>query len=140
MFIMPDDLAPFATIADAKAAAMIADAEAKALLAAPNLADPDLTGQQIDQVRAILRDAILRWNDRGSGALTQTAVGQVSVSTDTRYSSRNLFTDDEVNSLRAITATGDGGGGGAFSVDLAQAQTPAGIDFTLRPDLRLQWE
>lgn len=138
MFITPGDLAPFASIPEAKAEAMIADAEAKALLAAPNLASSDLTATQVGQVRAILRDAILRWNDRGSGALTQTAVGQVSVSTDTRYSSRNLFTADEVDQLRAITTTDSGGG--AFAVDLAQPQPGAGIDFGLRPDLRFQWE
>ena len=36
-FIAPLDLAPFATIPDAKASAMIADAEANAILVAPCL-------------------------------------------------------------------------------------------------------
>lgn len=140
MYITLEDLAPFASIPEAKALAMIADAEAKAVIAAPLLGDPtELTEVQRAQVKAILRDAILRWNDRGSGALTQTSIGQVSVSADTRVSSRNLFTAAELDLLRAIAAPGQAGGG-AFAIDLAQREPSAGIDFCLRPDLRLQWE
>ena len=139
IFIEPEDLAHFATIPEAKAAAMIADAEAKAILAAPKLATTALEPQQLAQVKAILRDAILRWNDRGSGALTQTSVGQVSISTDTRYSTRNLFTEAELDLLRAIAADDGAQAGGAFAVDLGQPNSPAGIDLGLRPDLRFQW-
>lgn len=138
-FITPADLAPFATIPQAKATAMIADAEAKALLAAPGLADADLTPEQMAQVKAILRDAILRWNDRGSGALTQTSIGQVAISADTRNHARSLFTDDELDLLRSITASGEAGGG-AFAIDMGQRDPGTGIDFTLRPDLRFQWK
>lgn len=130
MYITPEDLAPFANIPEAKALAMIADAEAKAVIAAPPLGDPaKLTEVQRAQVKAILRDAILRWNDRGSGALTQTSIGQVSVSSDTRSTSRALFTDGELGLLRSIAATGRVGGR-AFEVDLAaQAAGPvAGRD------------
>lgn len=133
MYITPEDLAPFASIPEIKALAMIADAEAKAIIAAPPLGDPaKLTEVQRAQVKAILRDAILRWNDRGSGALTQTSIGQVSVSADTRIASRNLFTAAELDLLRAIAG---GDGGGAFSLDLAAG---AGVR-TARPDLKFQW-
>lgn len=114
MFITPDDLAPFAAIPPAKAEAMIEDAEAKAQLLAPALAEGGLGVVQVAAVRAILRDAILRWNDRGSGALTQTSIGQVQVSNDTRYLTRNLFTQDEVAQLRAISS--ERPSGGAFSI------------------------
>lgn len=136
MYITPEDLAPFATISEGKAAAMIADAEAKATLAAPALADPSsLSEAQRGQVKAILRDAILRWNDRGSGALTQTSIGQVSVSADTRITSRNLFTAAELDLLRSIAG---GSRGGAFSLDLAAGAGMRG-ELTGRPDLKFQW-
>lgn len=136
MYITLEDLAPFATIDEAKAAAMIADAEAKATLAAPGLADPSsLSDAQRGQVRAILRDAILRWNDRGSGALTQTSIGQVSVSADTRIVSRNLFTAAELDLLRSITG---GNRGRAFSLDLAAGAGMCDL-LSARPDLKFQW-
>ena len=136
MYIAPADLAPFISIDESKAQAMIDDAEAKALLVAPSLGSPEsLTEVQRSQVKAVLRDAILRWNDRGSGALTQTSIGQVSVSADTRIGSRNLFTTTEIDLLRSIAGAADSG---AFSLDLASG-AGRGSGLNARPDLRFQW-
>lgn len=126
VFLVPTDLDPFAQIDSAKAFEMIADAEAIATLAAPCLATPDtLTDLQTSAVRAVLRGAILRWNEAGTGALTQTnqsagpwAVGQ---SYDTRQQRRAMFWPSEITQLQNICGGTDSSG--AFSVDTVPACT-----------------
>lgn len=119
-FIEPIDLDPFADIDPAKAAAMIADAEAQAILAAPCLADvDDLDANQVAAVRAVLRGAILRWNDAGSGAYQQQTAGPFSVMMDTRQTRRSLFWPSEIEQLQSICTAVAGGAGGAFSIDTA---------------------
>ena len=72
IIITPSDLEPFATIDAVKAAAMIEDATAMAVRVAPCIASIDFTDGPA--VKAILRGALLRWNDAGSGAIqAQTA-------------------------------------------------------------------
>lgn len=141
MFLKPQDLSPFAEIPLDKAQAMIDDAEAKALVIEPKLAQNDqLSATQINAVRALLRDAILRWNDRGSGALTQTSIGQVNVSSDSRSWGQNLFTSREEAQLRSIAA-GSANRDKAFMVNMARAGTDNSLDAVLRkrPDLKFQW-
>lgn len=119
--IDPDDLAPFATIDPAKAQAMIEDATAIAYRVAPCLK----TATDVDVLaaaKAILRGAVLRWNDSGSGAYTahQVAVGAVSQSEtfDNRQIRRGMFWPSEITDLQDLckSATDDSG---AFSVDTA---------------------
>lgn len=118
-FITTDDLAPFAVIEEAKAEAMIADAEAQAILAAPCLVDDetDLSAHQVAAVKAVLRSAILRWNDSGTGAFVQETAGPFSVIQDTRQFRRSLFWPSEIDQLQSICASFTGAQAGAFTVD-----------------------
>ena len=107
-YITPEDLAPFATIDEAKALAMIEDAESMAVSAAPCLADitPPLTDAQHRTAKAILRRAILRWNEVGTGVVTQQTAGPFGQSVDTtRTAPRGLFWPSEIAELQAICQT-----------------------------------
>jgi hypothetical protein len=124
MFITTTDLVPFATIHVAKATAMIADAEALAIMSVPGLvpavdATP-LTEQQLSAVRAILRTAILRWNDAGNGAVTQQTAGIFGQSVDTRAPRYGGLTDSEINRLRLVVAPTSTG---AFNLDMSPGAT-----------------
>jgi hypothetical protein len=131
-FITPTDLVPFATIEAVKAAAMIADAESMAILAAPCLpglltAPTDETPEaealrlaKLAAVKAILRGAILRWDDVGSGAVqtTQEQNGpwgvQQTVAPQVR---KSMFWPSELEQLQGICASGQKGK--AYSLDTA---------------------
>lgn len=116
------DLTPFADIDPVKASAMIDDAVAQAILVAPCLADEgELDANQQAAVKAVLRSAILRWNDSGSGAFTQQQAGPFQVTHDTRQARRSLFWPSEIDQLQKICDAVTGGSGGAFSVDTAPA-------------------
>lgn len=117
-FITVDDLAPFATIDEAKAAQMIADAIALAMLAAPCLAD-ELTEEQEAAAKAVLRGAVLRWNEAGNGALASQTMGPLGVTLDTRQQRRAMFWPSEIVDLQRICHGADDGS--AFSVDTATA-------------------
>ena len=119
-YITPDDLAPFATIDEAKALAMIEDALAKAARVAPCLNETEFQADEMNvaAVRAVLRTAILRRNDAGSGAFQQQTAGAFSVSHDTRQPHRALFWPSEIDELQAICRTYNGEGrAGAFEVN-----------------------
>jgi len=125
VWITPTDLAPFADISLEKAQAMIDDAEATAISLVPALTTVQLTIDQAAGVRAILRRAILRWHEQGSGAFTQEqeTAGPFSHqwTADTRQkASKGIFWPSEVASLEQIVGAG---GRHAFSIDQAQ---PAG--------------
>lgn len=111
--ITPADLAPFATIETEKADAMIADALALAALTAPCITSEDFTYDAA--AKAIIRGAILRWNDAGSGAYSQVTTGPFSAATDTRAARKGMFLPSELDDLKALCS--EGGGGKAFSVD-----------------------
>lgn len=100
----PSDLDEFATIPPAKAAKMIADAEAMAALAAPCITREEFLDD--DQLRAalvaILRGAILRWHDSGSGAVTQASAGPFQQSIDTRTTRKSMFWPSEITQLREL--------------------------------------
>lgn len=107
--LSPIDLEPFASIEFTKAQAMIEDALAMAALVAPCITEA--TFAYPDAARAIIRGAILRWNDAGTGAITQRIAGpfQESVTTQPR---RGMFFPSEINDLARLCATSR-----AFEVD-----------------------
>lgn len=120
--LTPEDLAPFAQIDEAKALEMIADSEALASLAAPCINDPDFREDEalLAAVKAVLRGAILRWNDAGSGAISQIGSGPFQMSTDTRATRRAMFWPSEIEQLRNLCDVFNNvHSEGAFSVDTA---------------------
>lgn len=107
--ITPEDLTPFAEIPQAKAEAMIADALAWARRVAPCIDDPSFEHPEF--ALAIIRGAILRWNDAGSGAVTQ--VGQTAgpfglTQAFQQPQRRNLFRPDELDELRKLCESTSG--------------------------------
>lgn len=106
-FLGVDDLAPFAEIETAKAVAMIDDAEAMALLAAPCIATEGFAYSTA--VKAILRGAVLRWNDSGSGALQAQSAGPFGQTIDTRQERRGMFWPSEIVALQSLCADSQGG-------------------------------
>jgi hypothetical protein len=120
VLIAPADLAPFAIIDSAKAAAMIIDAIAMATLAAPCLADTTkLTPVQLAATKAVLRAAILRWNDAGSGAVQTSTMGPFNMAVDTKQPRRQMFWPSEITDLQKICRDDTTSDGGAFSIDTA---------------------
>ncbi len=125
-FITEFDLDPFANIEPVKAAAMIEDAEANAILTAPclsalNTVPVDETVEalalrtaRLAAVKAILRGAILRWHDTGSGAVQAQTVGPFGQTLDTRVQRRGMFWPSEIEQLQAMCASNSG----AFSIDI----------------------
>lgn len=112
-FIEPTDLEPFATIEYVKAQAMIEDAEAMAVLVAPCITSVDF-GNQL-AVKAILRGAIIRWNESGSGAMQSQTAGPFGVTLDTRQERRSMFWPSEIEQLQNLCSTG----GSVFTSSLA---------------------
>lgn len=113
-FLAVDDLAPFATIDAAKADAMIEDAEAMALLAAPCIAAVDFAYGAA--VKAILRGAVLRWNEAGTGALQAQNAGPFGQTLDTRQERRGMFWPSEITALQGLCV---GAEGGTYTTSLA---------------------
>jgi hypothetical protein len=113
-FLAPDDLEPFAVIDPTKADAMIEDAEAMAMLAAPCIALPGFA--HTAALRAILRGAVLRWVDSGSGALAAQTAGPFGQTLDTRQERRGMFWPSEITALQNLCATNQGG---VYSVSIA---------------------
>lgn len=120
-FLAVDDLAPFATIDAAKADAMIEDAEAMALLAAPCIAAVDFAYGAA--VKAILRGAVLRWNEAGTGALQAQNAGPFGQTLDTRQERRGMFWPSEIVALQSLCADSQGG---VYSTSLAGPERAAG--------------
>lgn len=111
--VVPADLAPFADIDPVKAQAMIDDALALAAVTAPCILSSDF--EHAAAAKAIIRGAILRWNDSGSGALSTVTTGPFGAGTDTRTPRKGMFLPSELDGLKALCTTG--GAGKAFSVD-----------------------
>ena len=114
IFLDTSDLAPFASIEDTKAEAMIDDAEAMAVLAAPCITAVGFA--HTTAVRAILRGAIIRWNESGSGALQAQTAGPFGQTLDTRQERRGMFWPSELVALQNLCQTV---GGSAYTVSLA---------------------
>lgn len=113
-YLDASDLSPFAEIEAAKAEAMIEDAEAMALLAAPCIAADGFAYGTA--VKAILRGAVLRWNDSGSGALQAQTAGPFGQTLDTRQERRGMFWPSEIVALQSLCADAQGG---VYSTSLA---------------------
>lgn len=112
------DLEPFATIAAAKADVLVEDAVARAARVAPCILDASLSETNEIAARGVIRDAVLRRNDAGSGALQSEDAGPFSKSLDTREPRRVLFWPSEIKELQAICADhNEVASSGAFSVD-----------------------
>lgn len=118
-YLVPDDLAPFADIEPLKAAALIEDALAHAIALAPCLANEgDLSPEQVALVRAVMREAVLRRDEAGTGALTHTVAGPFSETTDTRQRRGNPYNDYEMNQLHSVCeAVAGRTAGKAYAVD-----------------------
>lgn len=91
------------------AEAMIASVWARARLLAPCLADEDveLTDDQLEIVRSVVRLIVLRWADTGSGAIQSRTAGDYSEAFASRTGggSAGTFRPDEIRDLQAICAT-----------------------------------
>jgi len=114
--ITPNDLAPFAEIEEAKANAMIVDAMARAAVIAPCILSDDF--EHTEAAKAIIRGAILRWNEAGTGAITSETVAKGpfthSQTVDTKTARRSMFWPSEIDELKSLCASS---GTGAFSID-----------------------
>lgn len=133
LFIDNFDLAPFATIPEAKAAAMVEDAEAMAILAAPCLPDlltapggelPADAARRLAKVaalKAILRGAILRWFDAGSGAVQSQTAGPFGQTIDTRVQRKAMYQPSELEQLQGLCQSSEAGK--AFAVDTVGASS-----------------
>jgi len=115
VFLIVDDLLSFSPGIDPlKAQSMIDDASALAVLAAPCLGvvPSTLTVANLAALKALLRGAILRWDDSGSGALSAQTAGAFSQTLDTRQVRRGMFWPGEIAQLRDICG---GTSSGAFT-------------------------
>jgi hypothetical protein len=126
--LTPEDLTPFAEIDEIKAQAMIDDALALAALVAPCIADEDFAYEAA--AKAILRGAILRWNDAGSGALASQVAGPFGQTMDTRQERRGMFWPSEIGQLQQLCIDGDPSGG-AFEIDTMPSTATGvyGVDY-----------
>lgn len=113
-FLVVSDLTAFAPVDEAKAQLMIDDATAMAVMAAPCLETSELSLNQLNAVRAILRGAVLRWNESGTGAVQTQAAGPFSATLDTRQQRRGMFWPSELTQLQNVCG---GSTASAFSID-----------------------
>lgn len=95
-----EDLEPFAAIEEAKAEAMIVDAMAMATLVAPCIAEDEF--ENADAAKAVIRGAILRWNDSGTGAAASMTALSFSQTLDTRQQRRSMFWPSEIEQLQKM--------------------------------------
>lgn len=131
-FISPADLAPFATIPAAKAVEMIADAEAQAILTAPCLATlpdaPDgetpaektVREAKVAAVKGILRAALLRWNEAGSGVAQTHQAGPFAQTVQVQ-ARRSMFWPVEITDLQKVCTSGEKAK--AYAVDTVPGAT-----------------
>ena len=126
MDLIPADLAPFVPdIPEDKAEAMIADALAMAELVAPCITTDEFA--HAGAAKAILRAAILRWHDSGSGAVSQQVAGPFQQTLDTRTTRKSLFWPSEIDQLQNLCK--ESSVARAYEVDLAPEG--AGSEFDL---------
>lgn len=98
------DLAPFADIDEAKAQAMIDDAHAQAARVAPCLVDA--TDEDVlAGAKAILRGAVLRWNDFGVASYQVQSLGPNSLPVSSDRGRNNMLWSSEVTALQELCGT-----------------------------------
>ncbi|MFA5712296.1 hypothetical protein [Mycolicibacterium sp.] len=112
--LTPADLEPFATIPLLKAEALIEDAIALAARVAPCILDDDFA--HAGAAKAILREAILRRNEGGTGAITQQGAGPFQMTVDNRQVRRAMFRPDEITQLQDLCRDSKPA---AFAIDTA---------------------
>jgi hypothetical protein len=131
--IAASDLTPFADIDAAKAAAMIEDALGQAEFHAPCIKDPGFAHRRM--AKSILRGAILRWHDSGSGAIQSQTTLSYAQTIDTRQPRKAMFYPSEIEQLKQLCRTdADDDEGGAFNIDMLP---PAAVEHALACNLRL---
>lgn len=86
--LSPSDFAPWGTPQDAKLTALITDVQAKAAIVAPCLSLVDF--KYPDAAKAILREAVLRRLEAGSGAVATKFVATGPFSTSETFDTRSL--------------------------------------------------
>ncbi len=111
--LKPTDLTPFADITSAKAQAMIDDAIALAEKVAPCITSQGF--EHAAAAKAIIRGAVLRWNEQSSGAGPALMAGAFQMQPQNQPR-RFLFFPSEINELSALC-----GRGRAFTVDTTPA-------------------
>lgn len=79
---------------------MIEDAEALAVLVAPCITEAGFAFTAA--VKAILRGALMRWNDSGTGALQAQTAGPFGQTLDTRQERRAMFWPSEIEQLQNL--------------------------------------
>ncbi|MCF8606024.1 hypothetical protein L5I01_21975 [Gordonia sp. HY442] len=88
----------------AQAEDMISTAWARAGQAAPCLRDnaTELGAADLEIVKDVMRSAILRWAERGSGAVVQRTAGEYGETLARIDDSGNLFRPQEIRDLRSV--------------------------------------
>src|SRR5690625_2129367 len=99
-----EDLEAIADIERDKALEIIADVEAMAAMAASCINDPEFREDEtlVAAAKAIVRQAALRRNEAGSGALSQVGAGSFQQSVDTRTPTRGLLWPSAIAQLRDV--------------------------------------
>lgn len=110
--ISVNDLSAFAEIPMAKALAMIEDAVALAARVAPCIVEESFAHD--GAAKAILRGAILRWHEAGSGAIQSESIDDYSRTVDNRQQRRGMFWPSEIEALQELCR---GELSGAFGID-----------------------
>lgn len=116
--IRPSDLANFAKIDAGKAADMCEDALSQAVYHAPCITQPGFAHRGM--VKSILRGAILRWHEAGTGAVQSQTTLSYGQTIDTRQPRKAMFYPSEIEQLKALCRSDDDSGG-AFAIDTLPA-------------------
>jgi len=105
IFLTVNDLLVFSPDMDpVKAQQMIDDATALAVLAAPCVAAAGF--MNLAAMKAILRGAILRWEDAGAGVISSQTTGPFGQTLDTRQARKGMFWPSEIVQLQSLCASG----------------------------------
>jgi hypothetical protein len=80
-----------------------------------------LTATQTSALVAVMRGAIMRWNDAGSGARSSVTTGPFGETVDTTVARRGMYWPSEITSLQNICSGGVKSG--AFAVDTVATTT-----------------
>ncbi len=94
---------------------MIEDALGQAEIFAPCIFEEGFAKRR--SAKAILRGAILRWNEAGTGAIVSQQASIYGQTVDTRQPRREMFFPSEIDALRKLCRSDDDDGG-AFAIDL----------------------